>query len=623
MGAVGVSSAGCTTAQSRDPEQRQDPAPLQDGATPRLAAAAADFDTWAEAFAADWVRQSPEFASGTQYFAGTGEQAQLDAQLGPLTPQRRQQRRALAQRGLQRLAAFDAAGTLGTEQRLSAALLQWSLSTTVAGEPFEDHRFVFDQLGGPHLRYVALLTENQALRTPADVPRWLARLGQVGPRIDEGIARAREASERGFLPPRFILERARGQVMDFLRPAVVQNVFVEAFMRRSERIEGWPTPAARQAAIDEAVRITAGSVRPAYLRVLALMDELLPKTTPDAGLWRLPQGAQAYAQALAANTTTRLGAEEIHTIGLAEVARIEAEMDRVLRDLGRKDGSVLVRMTALRAELQPPAEPDPRPGLIEAYTRHVRDAERRAQALFTLKPKAPVEVRRVPALTERTSSAYYTAPTPDGTRPGIFWAPLPGPSYDVLRMKSLAVHEAVPGHHFQIALQQEQQSLPRWRQRRLFGGGSAFSEGWALYAERLAIEHNWYEGDPHALLGAWDGQLFRARRLVVDTGLHAKRWTREQAIAYGLPAHEVERYVANPGQACAYYIGMLKILDLRAQARRELGARFELPAFHSVVLQAGSVPLDVLAGLVGRWTAAQKTAQAPEPTPATAAARPT
>jgi uncharacterized protein (DUF885 family) len=301
-------------------------------------------------------------------------------------------------------------------------------------------------------------------------------------------------------------------------------------------------------------------------------------------------------------------ADEVHDIGLREVARIEAEMDRVLRSLGRKDGTVNERLAALRVQTSPPPEPDPRPALLARYTEAVRDAERRALPYFNLRPKAPVEVRRVPALTEATSSAYYTTPAPDGSRPGIFWMPLPGPNFNTLGMRSLAVHEAVPGHHFQLALQQEQTTLPRWRQRRIFGGGSAHAEGWALYAERLAIDEGWYEGDPHSLLGALGSQLFRARRLVVDTGLHTRQWTREQAIAYGIGASEVERYVANPGQATAYMIGMLRILALREEAKAELGTRFDIKAFHDVVLKTGSVPLDVLADVVRGWALAHKRA---------------
>ena len=565
------------------------------------AATAAAFDNWCDAFAADWVRESPEWATSTQFFS-SAEQAALDRQLGALTPARRQQIRALAQRGLRELAAFDAKA-LSDSQRVGAATLRWSLQSQLDAAPFEDHNFVFNQRWGPHLRYNEFLSESHPLRVPADVDSYLARLSQVGSRLDEAIARSRSAQERGLLPPRFILERVRGQVQSFLSRAPADTDFVSALARRGARIESL-APERRQQALDEATRGVTEQIRPAYQRLLAMLDELHPRTTADAGLWRLPDGAAAYAQALAANTTTSMSADEIHRIGLQQVADIEATMDRLLKTLGKSEGTVQVRMQALRAELQPPAEPDPRPMILARYTAAIRDAERRAQSLFNLQPTAPVEVRRVPALTEASASAYYTTPAPDGSRPGVFWMPLPGPSFDMLRIRALAVHEAVPGHHFQLALQQEARELPRWRQRRIFGGGSAHSEGWALYAERLAIDNGWYEGDTHSLLGAWDAQLFRARRLVVDTGLHARRWTREQAIQYGISASEVERYVSNPGQACAYMVGMLHLLALREQAQKSLGSRFDAKAFHDQVLKTGSVPLDVLSGVVQRWAVA-------------------
>ena len=423
-------------------------------------------------------------------------------------------------------------------------------------------------------------------------------------RLDEGIARAHAALARGLLPPRVLVERARQQVQDFLAQGVDGNDIVTGLARRSARIAGLPAEE-RQAALAQATALMQDRVRPAYQRLLQFLDESLPQSRADVGLWALPQGQQAYARALAAYTTTTMDAEQIHALGLREVARIEAQMDQVLQGLGRSQGSVQQRMEALRLELQPPAEPDPRPMLLGLYRAAVADAQKRAQDVFNLQPRAPLEVRRVPALTERTASAFYTTPAPDGSRPGIFWMPLPGPHYNLLSVRSLAVHEAVPGHHFQLALQQEQAALPRWRQRRIFGGGSAHSEGWALYAERLALDQGWYEGDPHALLGGLDFQLFRARRLVVDTGLHARRWTRVQAIAYGLSASEVERYIANPGQATAYMVGMLHILALRDEARQLLGARFALKDFHDVVLKTGSVPLDVLSEVVRNWVRSQ------------------
>jgi uncharacterized protein (DUF885 family) len=244
--------------------------------------------------------------------------------------------------------------------------------------------------------------------------------------------------------------------------------------------------------------------------------------------------------------------------------------------------------------------------LLARYTEIIRDAEQRSAALFNLKPKASIEVRRVPVLTERTASAHYTAPPADRSRGGIFWVPLPGPVFSLTaRMRSLAYHEAVPGHHFQIAIQQELKELPRFRARRTFGSISAHSEGWALYVERLAVEQGWYEGDASGRLGALSSELFRAKRLVVDTGLHTKRWTRQQAIDYGISASEVERYVVNPGQACSYMIGLLRIIELREKAKAALGEKFTLPAFHDIVLRTGTVPLDVLGMVVDAWIAEQ------------------
>jgi len=561
-----------------------------------------EFSAWAETFAADWVRESAELATFTQYFSGA-EQAALERQLTPQTPARRARQPTLAREGLTRLAAFEA-GQLSAMQRTEAAVLRWSLQRSVAGAPFEDHNFLFNQMAGPQVRLVSFMSEAHPMRRPDDLVSFMVRLRQVDERMDEAIARARGAVARGILPPRFILERARTQVQAFLNPEAAQNLFVEALKTRSQRIQSLPA-ADREQAIAEATELAEKRIKPAWQRLEAFMNELHPRTTADAGLWRLPDGDKAYAQALANFTTTDLGAEAIHAIGLREVARIESEMDVVFKTMGRNEGSVRERMALLEAELQPPAEPDPRPGLIDKHRAYMADNIRRAGAFFNLPPKAPVEVQREPALTERTAAARYTTPAPDGSRPGIFWAPLPGPTYAIARMRSLAVHEAVPGHHYQLALQQEQTTLPRWRQRRIFGGGSAHAEGWALYAERLAIDNGWYQGDSVGLLGALDSQLFRARRLVVDTGLHAKKWTREQAIAYGISAQEVERYVVMPGQACAYMIGMLRMLQLRDEAQKKLGPKFDVKAFHDVILTSGSVPLDVLAEVTGRWAAQQ------------------
>jgi uncharacterized protein (DUF885 family) len=559
-----------------------------------------DFDAWAERVAADCVRLFPELATRTQYFAGA-EQAALDRRLTPQAQSQWAIATPLLRTALVQLERFDATA-LTPRQRLHAGTLRWSFQVRLAGLPYEDHRFVFNQFWGVHVELIEFLTERHPLRGPDDVDAYLARLDELGLRIDEARGRAAQAAARGLRPPRFIAERARGQVAQFLAAPAGENPLVASLARRAAPIPGFGD-AQLAAAVRQAEALVTSRVRPAFMRLQDWLDALLPLTGDDAGLWRLPDGEAAYAAALAQYTTTTLDAREIHATGLREVARLEAEMDRVLRGLGRHQGSVIGRIRRLNAELQPPADPDPRPALLEKYAAYVREAQERARPLFGRMPRAPVEVRRVSPLIERTAAASYTAPAPDGSMPGIFWVPLPGPRYEILGMKSLAVHEAVPGHHFQSALLGEDRALPRWAQRAVFSGGSANWEGWALYAEALAIEQGWYADDPHALLGALDSQLFRARRLVVDTGLHALRWTRSQAIEYGIWAAEVERYVAIPGQACAYMIGMLRFRALRDEAQRALGPRFSMPAFHDAVLGAGAVPLDVLSEAVHAWIA--------------------
>jgi len=577
-------------------------------AAPAKAAAAKPnkaFDTWAEKFAQDWVRINPQLATSTQYFSGA-EQMRLDRQLTPLTKAQRQKVQALAKDGLARLDKWMA-GPLDETQRVSASVMRWSLQNVVANEPFEDHAFVFSQFSGVQVGLVNFMTTTHPLRNPQDVDSYLARLEQVGTRMDEALARARDAASRSLIPPRFILERAQFQVDTFLKPAANENVLVTSLAQRTETMAGL-APETRSAALARAARIVEERIRPSYKRVQDFMAEIHPRTGDVAGISRLPNGAAAYARAVENFTSTKLTPNEIHEIGLREVARIEGEMDRHLRSLGLTDGNIETRMKQLDARFQPKGEGDPRPAILASYVEMVKDAERRSSTLFNLKPRAPVEVRREPPLTEPSAAAHYSLPAPDGTRPGIFWVPMRGPSFDMIRMRSLSYHEAVPGHHFQLAIQQELTGIPKYRSQRIFSGGSAHSEGWALYTERLAVEQNWYEGDVPGLLGALGSELFRARRLVVDTGLHSKGWTRQQAIDYGIGAQEVERYVAWPGQANAYMIGMLRIIELREKAKKELGEKFSLPAFHDLVLGAGSVPLDVLGELVDGWIVRQKAA---------------
>ena len=573
----------------------------------RLLAADPAFDAWVDRLTIAAMRADPSGATSTQFFTGA-EQDAADRQLTPNTKAYRAERVARAQRALEELTRFDHA-KLDPQQGVSARIIEWHMQQVVQRAPFEDHHFVFHQFGGLHVSLVNFLSQTHPIRHRRDIENYLARLELVAGQMDEGVAQARDAGARGFLMPDFITKSAIGQFDRFLGDAPAKNVLVTSLAERAALVADLAA-ADHAALVAAAEKIVTGSVIPAYQRARALLQEQLPRTTADAGVWRLPHGDEAYAAALSYFTTTSMSPKEIHETGLREVARIEAEMDRLFRQLGYTEGSVMERCTKLNQDVQPPAEPDPRPGLIARYEEILADSVARAQALFDLQPKAPCVVKREPPFTEKTAAAHYSVPARDGTRPGIFWAPLPGPVYRMLNLRTLTYHEAIPGHHFQLAVMQEMEGLPRFRQDRIFGANSANPEGWALYAEQLATESGWYEGDLPGHLGQLEAELFRARRLVVDTGIHAMKWSRQQALDYGLPGAnavaEVERYTVWPGQACSYKIGQLKILELRARAKAALGARFSIKEFHNVVLRAGIVPLAVLEAVVDDWLAAAR-----------------
>ncbi|PWU06315.1 MAG: DUF885 domain-containing protein [Verrucomicrobia bacterium] len=554
-------------------------------------AAGGDFDDFCETFSAAWVRADPQLATTLQYFNGA-EQDALDRRLTPITREARTARIAAARRGLAELKRFDTAG-LDASQRISAAVLQWHLDDITRGEPFADYAYVFQQYNGLQVQLVNFLTQTHPIRNRRDIENYLARLELVASQIDEGIEQAKDRAARGILPPRFILVATIEQFSRFLAGPSQENVLVASLAERAARVKELSS-ADRTTFLAAAEKSVSASIIPAFRRAREMLESQLNKAVEDAGLGRFPDGDRAYAQALRRYTTTDYSAAQIHALGLKEVARIEKQMDELLRECGYDKGSVEDRMKRLDADSQPPDVPDPRAVILAKYEEILRDAQMRSNTVFDLRPKAAVVVKREPEFTEKNASAHYAAPAADGSRPGVFWVPLPGPPYRICEMRTLLYHEAIPGHHFQIALQNEMSGLPRFRRERVFGSISAFSEGWALYAERLAAELGWYDSDPKGQLGQLNAELFRARRLVVDTGLHALRWTRQQAIDYGVSATEVDRYVVTPGQACSYKIGQLRILELRDNARSVLAEKFSLQGFHNVVLRAGTVPLDVL-----------------------------
>ncbi len=545
-------------------------------------------------FTADWVRRDPSLATSTRYFTGD-EQDRLERQLTPQTREWKRDRIQRARRGIAELRGFNRAA-LTDAQRISADLMEWQLNEYVREEPYLDYSFPLQQMNGANVDLVETMTVRHPLATERDAENYVAALGDVRVRMEEAIAEAqRLEAKNNAVPPKFILQATAKQMQGFTDPSPGQNPFVTALADKMNAIKSLPD-AKREQLRAAAEKLVGEQIYPAWKKAIELLRAQQARATDDAGLWRLKGGAAAYTYFLHHFTTTNLTAAQVHEIGLQQVAHLEGEMDALLKRLGRTQGPVKNRIDKLDLDMRypNPASEESRAQIMRDIDGILGDAQKRAALLFDLVPKTPVIAQPFPRFREANAAANYNSPAPDGSRPGIFQYPRRIEKMTKFGLRSTVYHETVPGHHFQIALQVEDKSLPRFRQIRAFGGISALTEGWGLYAERLAGESGWYGDDIEGRLGELNSELFRARRLVVDTGLHAMKWTRQQGIDYGIEASEVERYAVYPGQACSYMIGELKIVELREKAKKALGDKFSLREFHNVVLRTGMVPLDIL-----------------------------
>ena len=499
------------------------------------------------------------------------------------------------------------------QDRLSYEIFDDFVGTNVRGEPWRFHDYPVNQLFGVQSELPNLMTQLQQVNDATDAEDYVARLGEFPRRFGELIESIRFRETRGVLPPKFVVEKVLDQIHAFIATGAAGNALVLTFKEKLDRIPPEKMDAAKRSAfLAHATRAVETSVLPAYANLAAYFETLRPKATRNDGVWALPDGDRYYQYQVERNTTTTMTADEIHALGLAEVARITAKMHGILDAAGYRDGTVGERMRRL-AQSPTNRYPDSDEGrarILTDYQAIIDDMSRGLDRYFVTKPKAEVVAKRVPPIAETTApAAYYTGAPLDQSRPATFYVNL----HDVgmtpkFAMRTTAYHEAVPGHHLQISIAQELQGLPVFRKLVPF---TAYSEGWALYAERLAWEAG-YEKDPLDNLGRLQSELFRSVRLVVDTGLHRKRWTREQAIEYmakttGMAESEVvievERYLVQPGQALAYKVGMLKILELRDRARGALGNKFDVRAFHDVVLRNGAMPLEILERIVDSYIA--------------------
>jgi uncharacterized protein (DUF885 family) len=477
-------------------------------------------------------------------------------------------------------------------------------------ENFRFHSHPFNQISGGHLNIVEFMTDTHPVRNYREASDYIKRVEKFNEIFTADLLWLEEQKKQGIFAPQFVFDHVIRQLKELLAYEDKENPLMQVFSRKVDALE---LDSKKVTELKSNLsKVIASDVKFGFQSILDYMESNYENANQHHGVWSLPNGGDYYAARLRSYTTTSYTAEEIHQIGLTEVKRISDRMKGIFTELGYKvnkpvgsmmndlneDPDFLYADTLDRKEI-----------VINDFNQMVKEAEIGIKPYFNEMPVSPVEVRAVPEYSEQTAAGgYYQSPSLDGSRPGVFYANL----YDIKQtatfgMRTLAFHEAVPGHHFQIALNQENSDLTFYRK---FGyGTSAFSEGWALYSEQLALEIGLAK-DLYDELGILQSELFRANRLVVDTGMHHKRWTREQAMKYmkettGMSDTEVrveiERYIVWPGQATSYKMGMLKILELRQKAKKALGEKFDLKTFHSIVLDQGNVPLFILEELVDNW----------------------
>ena len=511
---------------------------------------------------------------------------------------------AVEQDMLLKLAAVDPAGLSGQDQ-VSRELLIRDLTEDQEGAEFKSWEMPVNQMGGIYATYPQLVAQ-LSFTTSKDYDDWIARLRAIPHAFDQVTSNMSIGIDDKRVPPKFLLEKALANVQQLANQKPEDSPLALPLKKFPDSIS-----AAEQTRIKtEMLAAISKQVLPAYQRFARFLEvAYIPAGRTEPGISSIPDGAAYYKFRIKQSTTTNLTADHIHQIGLDQVQKDEAEMLTIAQRLGFQD------LKSFRASLKtnPKLKATSREQLLDTYRGYLGPMQAKLPELFGHLPKSPFEVVPVPDYLEKTSApAYYQAGTPDGSRPGRLFINTYNPTdRDLYQVESVAYHEGLPGHHLQISLSRELQGVPDFRK---FGGYSAFSEGWGLYSEHLGKDVGLYK-DPYSDYGRLQADIWRAIRLVVDTGVHSKHWTRQQMVDFfhdhstidetSIQA-EVDRYIAWPGQALAYKIGQLEILKLRDQAKKELGARFDIRAFHDQVIDSGAMPLDVLDERITAWIATQK-----------------
>ena len=556
-----------------------------------------------------FASRHPMMLSGLGMFDGTPIDF-YSSKLDDMSPGFERKEAGYLDEELATLRSYDRS-KMSAKSKLSYDVLEWFLVNQQQDNKFLYYNYPVNQLFGVQSQLPDFMINIHPLKNPPEARAYIARVSQFGVAIDQVIDGLKLRESKKIIPPRFVIREVLTEMKGFVGKPPRENALYTNFAAKTDSIKGLAPEERKKLEADLEARIQ-DTVYPAYQRLIAYEEHLESVATDDDGVWKLPDGDAYYDQCLRDNTTTDMPADSIHSLGLSEVSRIQTEMKQILAEHGEKVADLGSGMNKLLSEPRfhfPPGDSG-RAIIMADYQKILDDANQRVGTLFDLRPKTGVKVQRVPAFKEATApGAYYQPGSLSGSRPGTFYVNLRDPEEDKRPdMRTLAYHEGIPGHHFQITIQQQLKGVPFFRRLLPF---TAYAEGWGLYAERLAYENGFHQ-DAYDSLGGLQAELFRAVRLVVDTGIHRKHWTRQQAIDYmtantGMEPSkvvtEVERYIVNPGQACAYKVGQLKILELRERARARLGARFDIRRFHDVVLENGSLPMGLLERVVDDWVA--------------------
>ena len=524
---------------------------------------------------------------------------------------------AIAKQDLAKVKQLDTS-KLDPQTLVSYHLLVQRLENQISDHQWRHHSYPVNQMRGLHAQIPALLINQHRVTELSDAQAYVSRLNGINPLFDQLIEQLKIREQKGIIAPKFVFAHVIRDSKNILNGAPFtdgdDSTLLADFKRKVEKLE--LDNSAKATLIDDAKKALVENVKPGYSKLIAYVEKLEKKADTRDGVWKMPNGEAFFNNALARTTTTDLTSEQIHQLGLDEVTRIHDEMRAIMKQVEFKgDLSEFFEFMRNDPQFYYPDTEEGRQRYLTEATALIDDMKTRIDQLFLTKPKAELLVKRVEAFREKSAGkAFYNQPAADGSRPGIYYANLykmeAMPTY---QMAALAYHEGVPGHHMQIALKQELEGIPKFRK---FGGYTAYTEGWGLYSELVPKEIGLYQ-NPYDDFGRLAMELWRACRLVVDTGIHSKKWTREQGIDYYVSntpnaksdaVKMVERHIVMPSQATAYKVGMLKILELRQKAKDALADKFDIRQFHDVILSQGPVPLNVLEDMVNQYIDTTKNA---------------